>query len=216
MKLYLSSYKLGEKVEELKKWIRENGNNIVLIPNSRDIYPESERKVEGIKIDIDSLKNIGFDVKVIDLKEYFEKSDKLKQELQNYNAFFAIGGNVFALRKAMQLSGFDKFLEEKLNEKDFLYGGYSAGICVLSPNLKALELVDEPVNPYNEEKVNYDGLGFLDYVLIPHYKSNHPESEKVEDVVKYCEENRIKYKTLKDGDVIIKDTLLNKNRECER
>lgn len=44
MKLYLSSYKLGNKKEELEKWIKEHNNKICLIPNSRDIYPESERK----------------------------------------------------------------------------------------------------------------------------------------------------------------------------
>lgn len=33
MKLYLSSYKLGNRKEELKKWIYEHGNKICLIPN---------------------------------------------------------------------------------------------------------------------------------------------------------------------------------------
>ena len=31
MKLYLSSYKLGDKTEELKKWIVEHNNKICLI-----------------------------------------------------------------------------------------------------------------------------------------------------------------------------------------
>ena len=44
MKLYLSSYKVGNKIEELKKWIIEHGNKICLIPNSRDIYPDGDRK----------------------------------------------------------------------------------------------------------------------------------------------------------------------------
>ena len=34
MKLYLSSYKVGDRTEELKKWIEEHGNKICLIPNS--------------------------------------------------------------------------------------------------------------------------------------------------------------------------------------
>lgn len=36
MLLYLSSYKLGNEIEVLKKWIKENSNKIVLIANSRD------------------------------------------------------------------------------------------------------------------------------------------------------------------------------------
>lgn len=38
MKLYLPSYKVGNKTEELKKWIAEHNRKICLIPNSRDIY----------------------------------------------------------------------------------------------------------------------------------------------------------------------------------
>ena len=30
--------------EELRKWIIEHGNKICLIPNSRDIYPDGDRK----------------------------------------------------------------------------------------------------------------------------------------------------------------------------
>ena len=65
MKLYLSSYKIGNKKEELIDWIGEHGNKICLIPNSRDIYPESERKVKGIQEDVDDLTNLGFEVTVM-------------------------------------------------------------------------------------------------------------------------------------------------------
>lgn len=51
MKLYLSSYKIGNRIDELKKWINEHGNRICLIPNSRDIYPDSQRKSNGIQAD---------------------------------------------------------------------------------------------------------------------------------------------------------------------
>ena len=36
MLLYLSSYKLGDRKDVLKKWILENGNKIILISNSKD------------------------------------------------------------------------------------------------------------------------------------------------------------------------------------
>ena len=59
MKLYLSSYKVGNKREVLKKWIVEHNRKICLIPNSRDIYPESERKSNGIQADVEELVNLG-------------------------------------------------------------------------------------------------------------------------------------------------------------
>ena len=105
----------------------------------------------------------------------------------------------------MQLSGFDEFLKKQIDNPNFLYSGYSAGICVLSPILLGLELVDEPLNPYNEDEVSYEGIGLLDYIPVPHYKSNHKESEKIDLVVKYMLEKNIKFQPLKDGEVIVED-----------
>ena len=208
MLLYLSSYKLGDEIEVLKKWIKENGNKIVLIANSRDWSPESQAKEESIRRDESSLKQIGFDVKRIDLREYFGKEEKLKKDLKDYYAFYVIGGNTFTLRLAMKYSGFDKYLIEISNSDKYLYAGYSAGICVLSPKLNGLDLVDEPINPYNNDGALYEGLNILDFVPVPHYKSDHPESQLVDKVVELFEEKKIKYKALRDGDVIIKDIKL--------
>lgn len=205
MLLYLSSYKLGNKIEVLKNWIKENDNKIVFIANSRDWRPDTKEKEESIMKDILSLEEIGFEVKRIDLKEYFGKKEMLKKDLEGYFAFYVIGGNTFTLRHAMKYSGFDKYLIEKSNSNKYLYAGYSAGICVLAPKLKGLDLVDEPINPYNKEDVAYNGLNILNFVPVPHYKSNHPESKLVDKVIEQFDESGIKYKALKDGDVIIKN-----------
>lgn len=210
MKLYLSSYKLGNNIDELKSWIDKNGNKIVLIPNSRDVFEDGERLRNGINKDVEMLREVGFDVEVISLKKYFENPKQLEEDFSKYNAFFAIGGNSFALRKAMELSGFDEFLRKQVDNPNFLYSGYSAGICVLSPNLLGLNLVDEPVNPYNDDDVSYKGIGLLDYVPVPHYKSDHPESHLIDDVVKYMVDNNIKYLPLRDGEVIVEEFSKNK------
>ena len=50
---------------------------------------------------------------------------------------------------------------------------------------------------------------------VPHFDSpNHPESYLMYDVVKYLEENNLKYKTLRDGEVLIEDTI--KNNKLKR
>ena len=203
MLLYLSSYKLGNEIEVLKKWIRENGKNIVLIANSRDWSPESEAKEASIERDRASLRNLGFEVKRLDLREYFGKEEKLKKDLEGYYAFYVIGGNTFTLRMAMKYSGFDKYLHEILKSPQYLYAGYSAGICVLAPQLNGLDLVDEPINPYNSEGALYEGLNIIDFVPVPHYKSDHPESHLTEKEVEFYERKNIKYKPLRDGEVLI-------------
>ncbi len=209
MKLYLSSYKIGNEKEYLKNWIKKNGNEIVFIANSRDIHPESGEKEEKIQNDILELKEQGFEVKKIDLKKYFGKEIDLKKDLEKYKAFYVIGGNTYALRLAMKYSGFDNFLKEIAKKENYLYAGYSAGICVLSPSLEGLDIVDEPINPYNNDEVIYEGIGLLDFVPVPHYKSDHPESYLVDRVVEYYTEKSINFKTLKDGEVIIFDNNCN-------
>ena len=206
MNFYLSSYKVGNKADELKKWINQHGNKICLIPNSRDIYPESERKANGIKEDVNELTDLGFDVTVISLKDYFDNKEELVNKLKEFSAFYVVGGNTFALRQAMYLSGFDEYLKSIENSSDYLYAGYSAGICVLAKDLHGLDVCDDPnINPYGIDTI-WDGLGYFDYIFLPHYKSNHKETELIDASVVYCKQHNIKYKTLKDGDVIICQT----------
>ena len=205
MQLYLSSYKLGNKQEILKEWIKNHGNKIILIANSRDIFEEGPRKEAGIKRDTEALENLGFEVKNLSLKDYFGQYEKLRKELDGYYAFYVIGGNTFSLIQAMKYSGFDQYLKEISRDSRYLYAGYSAGICVLAPRLEGLHLVDEPINPYNSEKVTYQGIGLINYVPVPHYKSDHPESKMADDVVEYMKQKNIEYKTLHDGDVIIEN-----------
>lgn len=203
MKLYLSSYKIGNRIDELKKWINEHGNRICLIPNSRDIYPDSQRKSNGIQADEKELTDLGFDVTIISLKDYFNDKEKLLNRLKEFNAFYVIGGNTFALRQAMYLSGFDEYLKTIENNPNYLYAGYSAGICVLAKDMHGLEMCDEPnINPYGIDTM-WNGLGYFDYIFLPHYKSNHKETELIDGCVEYCDKHNIKYKTMRDGDVII-------------
>lgn len=205
MQLYLSSYKLGNKQNVLRNWIKEHGNKIILIANSRDIFEEGPRKEQGIERDVNSLRELGFDVKNVSLKDFFGQYEKLKEEIKGYNAFYVIGGNSFALRQAMKYSGFDRYLKEISIDNNYLYAGYSAGICVLAPSLQGLHLVDEPINPYDSEEVTYQGIGLIDYVPVPHYKSDHPESKMIDSVVEYMKQKNIVFKTLQDGDVIVEN-----------
>ena len=128
----------------------------------------------------------------------------LYEKLKEFKSLCFIGGNVFVLRMAMKYSGFDNILN-KLMKEDILYMGYSAGICVLSKTLEGLDIVDEKTNPYTNEENIIDGLNVFDYTFVPHYKSDHPESKLVDEVVEYLRRNQISFKTLSDGDVIIEE-----------
>lgn len=150
MKLYLSSYRIGNNTKELKNWIENNGNKILVIPNALDTFPDSERKSNGIMDKIRDLTEIGFDAEILDLRNFFNNSESLKERLKNAKAFYVLGGNVFVLRTAMKLSGFDIYLREIATEPDYLYSGFSSGICVLAKDLHGINLADnEKEDPYN-------------------------------------------------------------------
>lgn len=204
MKLYLSSYKLGTKIDELKNWITENNNKIGIIDNAKDGFSDRVRSQQGTLKDIIQLEEIGFKVTQLNLKDYFGKPIELRSFLKDFQAFYVVGGNTFILRKAMKLSGFDEYLKKVSQNPNYLYAGYSAGVCVLCENMEAIAIMDEPeVNPYDNSTPLYSGIGLLNYALIPHYESDHPETELANQAVSFCRQNKIPYKTLKDGDVII-------------
>ena len=211
MLLYLSSYKLGNDKELLKKWIKDNGNKIMLIANSRDFIPDGKKKEDRIKSSVDDLEILGFEVERLDLREYFGKEDILRKDLENCRAFYVIGGNVYTLKMAMKLSGFDNYLKDISKCDNYLYAGYSAGICVLAPKLYGLDIVDKKINPYNDDVIEDEGIGILDFMPIPHYNSNHPESHLVDEVVDLYKDNNMNYMTLQDGNAIVIDTIKNIN-----
>lgn len=207
MKLYLSSYRLGDSPQKFAELVGIN-KKVALISNSLDFSTDIARLQESAQREINDLKAIGLNPKKLDFRDYFDKPEELKAKLQEFGAVWVRGGNVFILRRAYKQSGFDKWLIEQKDNKDFVYGGYSAGVCVLSPSLKGLELVDDlniTAEGY-EPEVIWDGVGLIDFAFAPHYKSNHPETEMIDKAVEWYIQNKVNYKSLHDGEVIIQET----------
>lgn len=205
MKMYLSSYELGNETEKLREMIPKN-NKLAYVFNALDFTgSDPERKAKRCERNMHEMEELGFNVFDLDLRKYFNKKDELEELVDSLGSIWISGGNVFVLRQAMLLSGLDDIMLELNHKENFLYGGYSAAGCVLSPTLKGYDLVDDatdtPFEGVNE--VVWDGLGIIDYTFIPHFQSVHPESDKVNDVVTYCKENELPYKTLRDGEVIL-------------
>lgn len=204
MKFYLSSYKLGNEIDKLKELIPIN-KKTAFISNALDFSNDLDRRKKSEQSDIDELSAVGFYVELVDLRDYFDHQDELEKKLREFGVIWVRGGNVFVLREAMKRSGFDVVLKHLVQKDELLYGGYSAGVCVLAPTLRGIDLVDDSnVKPYGDDSETiFEGLNIIDYSIVPHYQSNHPESEKMEMVVDYMRKNEIPFKTLKDGEVIV-------------
>ena len=206
MKLYLSSFHLGNDPKRLTNLLTSNKRSAVIL-NAVDSASERDRK-QMLEVELSDLEKIGILPEELDLRDYFDKKERLNEKLKEYGMVWVRGGNTFVLRRAYAYSGFYLLLKEKIKDNDFVYAGYSAGICILSPSLKVLEIVDNPnIIPQGyKQDVIWEGLNFINYAIEPHYRSDHPESADIEKEVQRCIDNKILFVALRDGEVII-DTI---------
>lgn len=206
MNLYLSSYRLGNSGNALAKWAE--GKTALVISNALDFSHDKERLKFGREREINWLAELGIPAEAIDLRDYFHQQNDLQKTIEQAGMLWVVGGNTFLLRKAMKLSGLDNILHKKVDDPHFIYGGYSAGICVLSPSLKGIHLADEPEAlsvGYHHETI-WKGIGILNDYIVPHYRCAHWESESMEAVVDYYKQHQLLYTTIADGEVIMKHT----------
>jgi len=207
VKYYLSSYKFGNQLDQFTSLLPAAAQ-IGHIHNARDFTAANvEQRAFSQQEEIARLQQLGFGAEALDLKDYFYRQAALRDKLNSLHGVW-VSGNTFVLRQAMHISGFDSVIHELAQRDDFLYAGYSAGICVLSKSLQYLHLVDDPTDfPYpNCSQPLWQGLGLLDYALLPHYDSDHPESEAIGRTVTYCIEQKLLFKALRDGEVLVMDS----------
>ena len=213
MKFYLSSYRIGEHGDKLAELA--SSLPLAIIPNALDCWSSEDTKDTRSRNE-DDLKRLDVAFETLDLRDFFSNKSKLPSELSNFSGVWVTGGNTFVLRQAMNLSGFEQTISKMKHSSSFLYGGYSAGICVLAPNLRALQVVDDPNQfPYTgQTETIWEGLNILDYIILPHYKSDHPESDDIDKEIEFCESNGIRYRTLQDGEVLFGEDIRAIRKDC--
>ena len=204
MHLYLSSYRFGNEPSRLSTFLR-SGNVAVVIANALDYTDDVPRKNAGTAREIEGLRRLGFKADELDLRSFFGKPEALSERLADIGLIWVVGGNSFLLRRALKQSGLDEYLLSRKGDDSLIYGGYSAGAIVVTPTLAGIECVDPPdmlAHGYDPEIV-WDGLGLVSYSIAPHYKSDHPDSELIDRAVQHFIDNKILFKALRDGEVIV-------------
>jgi dipeptidase E len=205
MRLYLSSERLGERAGALLAML--SGPRVAIIANGYDGSSAMARDIYRTEVydPIAEFKSLGLEPHELDLRAHFGDAPSLRQRLAAYDLVWVMGGNSFVLRRAMKQSGFDNVVRDLLDTDAIAYGGYAAGAVVAGPNLRGLELMDDPFElpeGYDEPLV-WSGLGLTPFVLVPHYRSRHPEAASAEKVVSYMRARRTRYRALSDGEVIV-------------
>lgn len=203
MKLYLSSFRLGNKPDELIRLLNDKKRTAV-INNAQDALSVDDRAT-SIAQEMERLRTLDLEAVELDLRTYFGRSDELREKLNKFDLLWVRGGNCFVLRRAFLQSGADKIVPELIKNESIVYGGYSAGIDMLVPSLRGAELVDDPniVPEGYDAQITWDCLGILPYSIAPHYKSNHPESADIDKSIEYMVDNHIPFIALRDGEAIV-------------
>jgi dipeptidase E len=204
MKLYLSSYRLGNYPDKLQTLVKKSAARVAVSVNAADHAPAEIRNERLLQRELGDMQSLGFDAQELDLRVYFGK-DGLLEHMQAFDLVWVSGGNVFLLVKAMKHSGFDKVLQELVKTDRLVYAGYSAAFCALSPSLHGMECVDNKdaqAEGYAAE-ILWDGYGLIPFFPIVHFRSHHHESALVEEEYAYVLAHNIPHKTFRDGDVYV-------------
>jgi dipeptidase E len=208
MRLYLSSFRIGDHPDRLLKLLGAEPGRIAVIANALDSAPDDVRRA-GVEREADALTELGFQPQELDLREFFGRpGGEIASALDAFPAVWVRGGNTFVLRYAMARSGADTALSSRLREDSIVYAGYSAGPCALAPSLRGLELCDSPedvTRVWGDEPV-WDGLGILDHAFVPHVDSpGHPGTELCGRIAEHYRADGTPHRTLHDGQVFVVD-----------
>ncbi len=202
MRLYLSSFGIGNQPERLLPLV-DAPRHVAIIMNALDNKPVVRERF--LANETETFTKMGFAAEELDLRAYFGKQQELSKLLATKNFIWVNGGNTFVLRRAMKESGFDIEIKSALQKDTLAYGGFSAGVVVLSPDLHGLDITDNPhkIPDGYKPEVIWEGLGIINFSVAVHYQSNHDESVLTDQEIAYYVEHKTPYKTLRDGQVMI-------------
>ena len=176
MKLILSSSDFLN--EKSKKVIIDNidkplsSNKVLFIPNE---MCTKEKLLSGKYYD--RLYKDGFTNK--DNVYIYDDENPDKYRNLDIDLIYVGGGNTFATLDKIRKSDFDKDIINYIN-KGVIYIGGSAGAHLVTKSIKHLLTLDD--NYIN--MTNFDALGLVDFLIIPHFDDKYFNSFEREEVYK--------------------------------
>ncbi len=138
--------------------IKPKDTIIAFIPTASNVYEWKPTE------DRNKLLELGFKIKDIDIEN--KTKEELYQEMDNIDMIFVAGGNTFYLLQEARKSQFDEIIIE-LTNKGIPYIGSSAGSLLAGPSVEIALDIDNQNDA--KELESYDGLGLVDFIVLPHW-----------------------------------------------
>ncbi len=104
----------------------------------------------------------------------------VEEKIKNADIIYIGGGDTVKLVNILKENKIDKMLKEKLDTESVLVGISAGAISYLKSGLSDTEIINNISNNY----VKVDGLGFIDYMFVPHFSSDSKKMEDLEKVLK--------------------------------
>jgi dipeptidase E len=177
VRLYLSSYRLGSDPSALRR--ADGVGRAAIVLNALDGFGQSRsRDLPRERADVGGL---GYACEELDLREHFDDPAGLVSCVAGLDLLWVVGGNSFVLARAMTRARLRRALDQRVTAPGFMYAGYSAGACVAGPDLRGIDLVDDPavVPPGYPADGRAQTLGLVPFRIVPHHDSDHSESPRI-------------------------------------
>jgi len=202
MRMYLSSFRLGNKPEALLELVGDD-RRAAIVMSALDNFPD--QRAQWLRAQSRALTQLGFSVSELDLRTYFGRESELRQFALNVSTFWINGGNAFIARRAMKQSGFDRLIKDALARDTHVHAGFSVAPAICYRSMRGLELTDDPndVPEGYDPTIVWEGLDLLPHAIAVHYQSDHSESNSTDCEIAFYEAHGIPYQALRDGEALV-------------
>ena len=161
---------IDERIVKLSNKENPNFLFIGLASNFSDSY---------YKVIKDIYKNLGCKTGKISNKT-LTHIEVVEEKIKNADIIYIGGGDTVKLVNILKENKIDKMLKEKLDTESVLVGISAGAISYLKSGLSDTEIINNISNNY----VKVDGLGFIDYMFVPHFSSDSKKKKDLEKVLK--------------------------------
>lgn len=158
------------------KYIKEDIKNDMNITFIASLFDEYERNDTQVKEIINVFKNIDINFKEVHLIDNRVSKEDAHRYVEESSAIYLLGGSPEEEMKSIK----EYNLFDRLKNKNGIIIGTSAGA------MNQANRVIYKDDFKNYEIVDYEGLGFIDYNIYPHFDLNNKEyMEEVYEISKY-------------------------------
>ena len=144
---------------------------VAFIPTAAKPYGDAP----WMHTDKNELLALGFKVKDLELDT--ASREEVKVAVAEADIIFVAGGNTFYLLEKAKQSGFDVTVKKAVSDGK-IYIGSSAGSVLAAPDIKYVELFDDPDEANLE---NTQSLGLVHFAVLPHV--GNPKYKELHDKV---------------------------------